>query len=55
MLIDIYLKFREESLNVFQIIERTWFCDGQSSKGNNSKSINARVMILALRMSSNVD
>ena len=37
MLIDIYMKFREESLNGFQVIERTRFCDGQSSKGNNSK------------------
>ena len=55
MLIDIYLKFREDSLNGFQSIERTRFCDGQSSKGNNSKSIDARVMILALCTSSNVD
>ena len=30
------------------------FCEGQSSKGNNSKSINASVMVLALCMSSNV-
>ena len=29
------------------------FGDGQSSMGNNSKSINARVMVLALCMSSN--
>ena len=48
MLIDIYMKFREDSLNSFQVIEWTRFCDGQTSKGNNSKSINARVMILAL-------
>ena len=33
----------------------TRFSDGQSSKGNNSKSINARVMVLALCKSSNVD
>ena len=39
MLIDIYMKFREDSLNSFQVIERTRFCD--SSKGNNSESINA--------------
>ena len=39
MLIDIYMKFPEDSLNGFQVIERTGFCDGQSSKGNNSKSI----------------
>ena len=29
------------------------FGDGRSSMGNNSKSINARVMVLALSMSSN--
>ena len=55
MLIDIYMKFREDSLNSFQVIERTRFCDGKSSKGNNSKSISAGVMILALSTSSNVD
>ena len=48
MLIDIYMKFPKDSLNGFQVIERTQFCDGQSYKGNNSKSINARVMVLAL-------
>ena len=42
--IDIYMKFREDSLNGFYVIERTIFYDGQSSKGNKSKSINARVM-----------
>ena len=55
MLIDIYMKFREDNLNSFQVIEQTRFCDQQSSKINNSISINARVMILALCMSSNVD
>ena len=43
MLIDIYMKFREDSLNGFQVIERTRFCE---SKGNNSKSIKARVIVL---------
>ena len=33
----------------------TRFCEGQSSKGNNSKNINARVTVLALCTSSNVD
>ena len=33
----------------------TPFCEGQSSKGNNSKNINARVTVLALCTSSNVD
>ena len=28
-------------------------CEGQSSKGNNSKNINARVTVLALSMSFN--
>ena len=32
----------------------TRFCEGQSSKGNNSKNINARVTVLALCTSSNV-
>ena len=33
-----------DSLNSFQVIEWTRFCDGQSSKGNNLTSI--RVMVL---------
>ena len=53
MLIDIYMKFPEDSFNGFQVIERTRFCD--ESKGNNSKSIKARVMVLARCMSSYVD
>ena len=55
MLNDIYMKFLENILNRFQVTERTRFCDGQSSKGNNSKSINASVMVLALCTLSNVD
>ena len=27
MLIDVYMKFREDSLNGFQVIEQTRFCD----------------------------
>ena len=27
MLIDIYMKFCEDSLNSFQVVERTRFCD----------------------------
>ena len=38
ILIDIYMKFLEDILNRFQVTERTRFCDGQSSKGSNSKS-----------------
>ena len=30
MLIDIYVKYREDSLNGFQVIERTRFCDRQT-------------------------
>ena len=37
MFIDIYMTFLEDILNIFQVKERTRFCDGQSSKGNNSK------------------
>ena len=55
MLIDIFMKFREDSLNGCEVIERTRFCDEQASKGNKTKSINARVMILAFYTSSNVD
>ena len=53
MLFDIYMKFGEDSLNSFQVIERTRFCD--RVQGNNSKSINATVMVLVLCMPSNVD
>ena len=48
-LIYIYMKFLEDILNRFQVIERTRFCDGPSSKESNSKSINARVMAFFLR------
>ena len=51
------MKIHEDSLKNFQAIERTGlrFGDGQSSKGNNSKSIKASVTVLALYTSSNVD
>ena len=59
MLVDICMKFHDASLYGLKIIEGTrWrqkFCEGQSSKGNNSKNINARVTILALCTLSNVD
>ena len=54
-LIDIYMKFLEDILKRFQVTERIQFCDGQKSKGNNSKSRNARVMVLALCTLSNID
>ena len=55
MLVDTCIKFRKYSLSDFQVIERTSFCDAQSSKGNNSKSIKGRVTILALCTSSHAD
>ena len=33
-------------IGIYIVIEWTRFCDGQSSKGNHSKSIHARVMVL---------
>ena len=39
------MKFYEDTLNGFQVTEWKRFCDGQSSKGHNSKSINTRVMV----------
>ena len=53
MLVDICIKIHEDSLKGFQFIEQTRFGDGQSSKGNNSNSINVSFMVLALSMSSN--
>ena len=46
MLIDISMKFSEDSLNGFQVIKWTRFC--YRAQGNNSKSINARIMLLML-------
>ena len=54
MLIDIYMKFLEDSLKRFQVTEGISFCDGQTSMENNSKRINARVMFFALCTLSNV-
>ena len=34
---DIHIKFHEDILNSFQVIQWTQFCDGQKSKGNSSK------------------
>ena len=56
ILVDICMKIHEDSLKAFQVVERTiemQLGDGQGSMGNNSKSVNARVMVLALCMSSN--
>ena len=51
----IYMQFLGDILNRFQVTKWTRFCDRQSSMGNNSKSINVRVIVLGLCMSSNVD
>ena len=53
MLIDIYMKFREDSFKVFKLQSQYNFVT--ESKGNNSKSINARVMVLLVCTSFNVD
>ena len=55
MLVDACIKFRKYSFSDFQVKERTRFCDAQSSKENNSKSIKGRVIILALCTSSHAD
>ena len=58
MLVNICMKFHEDTLNGFKVTEQTRFCLRncylQNSKGHNSKSINTRVMVLAFCMSSNV-
>ena len=58
MLVNICMKFYEDILNGFKVTEWTRFCLRncylQSSKGDNSKSINTSVMILAFCTSSNV-
>ena len=50
MLVNICMKFHEDTLNGFKVTERMQFClrNGylQRSKGHNSKSINTRVMFL---------
>ena len=57
MLVDICIKFHDAILYGFKSYRadtmETRFCEGQSSKGNNSKNINARVTVLALCTSSN--
>ena len=58
MVLNISVKFHEDVLNGFKVIEWTLFCHRncylQSSKGHNSKSIYPRDMVLALCTSSNV-
>ena len=59
MLIDIYIKFPEDSLSGFSSYRadtvEARFGDGQSSKGNNSKRINAIVMVLTICTFSKAD
>ena len=58
MVLNICLKFHEDILKGFKVIEWTQFCHRscylQSSKGHNSKNTYPRVTVLALCMSSNV-
>ena len=39
MLIDIYMKFREDRLNGIQVVERTRFCDRQTDAREKKKTI----------------
>ena len=39
MLIDIYMTFREDSLNGFQVMEQTRFCDRRTDRGQGEKTI----------------
>ena len=59
MLVDICIKFHDASLNGFKVIERTrWrqdFVIDKVPREINSKRIKAKVSVLALCMSSNVD
>ena len=52
MLVNICMKFHEDTLNSFKVTERMWFCLRncylQSSKRHNSKNINTRVMVLLM-------
>ena len=50
---DIHIKFHEDIMNGFQVIEHTRFCDRVQE--NNSKSKNARVVVFALSTSSYVE
>ena len=58
VLVNISLKFHEDVLKGFNVIERIRFCHCncylQSSKGHNSKHIYPRVMVLALCTLTNV-
>ena len=42
----ISMKFHENILNGFQVIEQTQNCHCQISKGNNSKNVQTRVAVL---------
>ena len=57
ILVDICMKIHEDSLKAFQVVEQTQLRRNlvmvEVPWKNNSKSINARVMVLALCMSSN--
>ena len=46
MMLYIFMKFHENILNGFQVIEQTQNCHCQVSKGNNSKTVWTRVTVL---------
>ena len=56
MVLNIYVKFHENISNGFHVTERTRVCgrncNFQCSKGKNSNSMQSRVVVFALRMSS---
>ena len=52
MMLYISIKFHENILNDFQVIERTRNYHCRISKGNNSKTVQTRVTVLVLSTSS---
>ena len=50
MLVNICVKFHEETLTGFKATEQKGFCDGQSSKGHNSTSLNTSYGSYALHV-----
>ena len=56
MLIEIHIKYHEDILTSFQVTEQThFFVTDKAPREIIKKSINVRIMVLVLCMSSNVD
>ena len=53
MMLYISMKFHENILNGFQVIEQTQNYHCQISKGNNSRNVQTRDMVLVVYMSFN--